>query len=154
MDENRKNRPIDILLVDDNPGDVRLTKEALNETGTNNILNVVENGMEAIEYLRRTGMYTNAIRPEIILLDLNLPKKSGIEVLEEIKKDSQLKEIPVVVLSTSDAEMDVIKAYQYHANCYIVKPVNFDQFVKIIKSTIDFWFNIVKLPKPQREQNG
>lgn len=154
MNEDRRNRPIEILLVDDNPGDVRLTEEALKETNVNNVLNVVGDGIEALAYLRCTGNYANAVRPEIILLDLNLPKKDGREVLEEMKKDGQLKEIPVIVLSTSNAEMDIIKAYQYHANCYITKPVEFDQFVKIIKSTIDFWFNIVKLPQPQRGQNG
>lgn len=152
MVEDRKREPIEILLIDDNPGDVRLTQEALKETKVHNILNVVGDGIEALHYLRRTGKYTNAVRPEIMLLDLNLPKKNGSEVLEEIKKDVQLKEIPVVVLSTSNAEKDIIKAYQHHANCYITKPGNFNQFVKIIKSTIDYWFNIVRLP--QKEQNG
>ncbi|MGR3177083.1 MAG: response regulator [Candidatus Anammoxibacter sp.] len=152
MAEDRKSKPIEILLVDDNPGDVRLTEEALKETKVNSILNVVVDGVEALHYLRRTGKYTNAARPEIMLLDLNLPRKDGREVLEEIKNDVQLKGIPVIVLSTSNAEQDVIKAYQYHANCYITKPDNFNQFVKIIESTIDYWFNIVRLP--QKEQNG
>lgn len=145
MDED--GRLIEILLVEDNPGNVRLTEEALKETNVRNMLNVVGDGIEALDYLRCTGKYSNALRPDIMLLDLNLPKKDGREVLEEVKKDEQLKEIPVVILSTSDAENDIVKAYKHHANCYITKPVNFDQFVDIIKSTIDFWFNIVKLPR-------
>lgn len=147
MDSSEKYRPLEILLVEDNPGDVRLTEEALKETNIRNMLNVVRDGLEALDYLRCTGKYSNAVRPDIMLLDLNLPKKDGREVLEEIKKDEWLKEIPVVVLSTSNAENDIIRAYKYHANCYITKPINFDQFVNIIRSTIDFWFNIVRLPR-------
>lgn len=146
MDSSEKHRSLEILLVEDNPGDVLLVKEALKEINICNMLNVVRDGLEALDYLHCAGKYSNAVRPDIMLLDLNLPKKDGREALEEIKKDEGLKAIPVVVLSTSDAENDIIRAYKSHANCYITKPINFDKFVKTIRYTIDFWSNIVRLP--------
>ncbi len=137
---------IEILLVEDNPGDIRLTREALRESKLHNNLSVVEDGVEAMAFLRREGDYTHAARPDIILLDLNLPRKDGREVLEEIKQDEELKRIPVVVLTTSDAEMDIIATYNLHANCYITKPVDLNQFIRIVKTIENFWFSIVKLP--------
>jgi CheY-like chemotaxis protein len=137
---------VDILLVEDNPGDVRLTKEALKEAKFTNVLHVVTDGVEAIDYLRRRGEYANAVRPHIILLDLNLPRMDGRQVLAVIKEDPDLRRIPVVVLTTSQAETDIAKAYDLHANCYISKPVGMDQFVEVIKSIEEFWLAIVKLP--------
>lgn len=139
-------RPIDILLVEDNPGDVRLTMEALKEGKVLNTLHVVSDGVSAVAYLRRDGAYAKAPRPDLILLDLNLPKKDGREVLEEIKKDPQLKRIPVVILTTSKAEEDILKTYNLHANCYITKPVDLDQFIKVVESIEGFWLSVVKLP--------
>lgn len=143
---NELSAPIEILLVEDNPGDVRLTKEALKEGKILNNLHVAKDGVEAISFLRREGEYDNAVRPDLILLDLNLPKKDGREVLMEIKKDKELRRIPVVVLTTSGAEEDIIKIYDCHANCYITKPVDFDQFINVIKSIENFWLSVVKLP--------
>jgi chemotaxis family two-component system response regulator Rcp1 len=139
--------PIEILLVEDSPGDVRLTKEALQGGKVANNLHVVEDGEEAIQFLRHQGKHKNAVRPDLILLDLNLPKKDGREVLREIKKDDNLKRIPVVVLTTSSAEEDIIKTYDNYANCYVTKPMGFDQFIDAIKSIEDFWLSIVKLPR-------
>lgn len=139
-------KPIEILLVEDNPGDVRLTQEALKENKVRNTMSVVEDGVEAISFLRQEGNYSDAPRPDLILLDLNLPKKDGREVLAEIKNDPDLKRIPVVVLTTSKAEEDIIKMYDNYANCYITKPVDLDEFISIIKSIENFWVNIVKLP--------
>lgn len=139
-------RPIDILLVEDNTGDVRLTMEALKKGKLYHNLNVVKDGAEAMNFLYRKGKYTNTTPPDIILLDLNLPKKDGREVLEDIKGDENLKKIPVVVLTTSKDEEDILKAYTLHANCYITKPVGFEQFVKVVESIENFWFTIVKLP--------
>ncbi|MCB7129316.1 MAG: response regulator [Candidatus Brocadiales bacterium] len=139
-------RPIEILLVEDNPGDVRLTQEAFKEGRVRNNLSVVMDGVEAMAYLRREGKYAGAIRPDIILLDLNLPKKDGREVLAEVKADKDLKRIPVVILTTSKAEEDVLKTYNLGANCYITKPVDLDQFMGIVKTVEDFWLTIVKLP--------
>ncbi len=139
-------RPIEILLVEDNPGDVRLTIEALKEGKVLNNLNVVEDGVEAINYLRKVGKYADKLRPDLILLDLNLPKKDGREVLAEIKEDPNLKRIPVVVLTTSNAEQDIIKSYDKHANCYITKPVDLNQFIEVIKSIENFWLTIAILP--------
>lgn len=139
-------KPIEILLVEDNPGDVRLTREAFKEGKVANNIRVVEDGVEAMKFLRREGRYADAPRPDIILLDLNLPKKDGREVLKEIKADDDLKRIPVVVLTTSDAEKDVIMSYNLHANCYINKPVELDRIIEIVKSIENFWFSTVKLP--------
>ncbi|MDC4203165.1 MAG: response regulator [Candidatus Manganitrophus sp.] len=140
-------RPVEILLVEDSPGDVRLTKEALKEGKVLNNLNVVGDGVEALAFLRQEGSYKNAVRPDLILLDLNLPKKDGREVLEAIKNDPDLKRIPVVILTTSNAEKDVLKSYDLHANCYVTKPVDFEQFITVVKSVEDFWLTVVKLPK-------
>ncbi|MEH1947702.1 MAG: response regulator [Nostoc sp.] len=139
-------RPIEVLLVEDNPGDVQLTRIALEDSQISIHLNVVEDGVEAMAFLRKQGKYANLANPDIILLDFNLPKKDGREVLAEIKGDENLKRIPVVVLTTSQAEEDILKAYNLFANCYITKPVDFDRFVKIVQSIENFWFVIVKLP--------
>ena len=135
-----------ILLVEDNPGDVRLTQEALREGKVINNMNVVADGVEAIAYLRQKGRHTGAPRPDMILLDLNLPRKDGREVLAEIKEDPDLKRIPVVVITSSKSEEDVLRSYNLHANCYVTKPVDLDQFVAVVKSIEDFWMGIVKLP--------
>jgi len=140
---------IKILLVEDNPGDVRLTLEALKEGKVNNDINVVNDGVEALAFLRKEGQYANTQRPDVILLDLNLPKKDGYEVLAEIKQDSDLKRIPVVILTTSEAERDILQTYYMHANCYITKPVDLDQFITVVKSIETFWLNVVKLPADQ-----
>jgi two-component system, chemotaxis family, response regulator Rcp1 len=140
------NGPIKVLLVEDNAGDVRLTKEALKEGRLLNSLEVVGDGVEALSFLRREPKYADAVQPDLILLDLNLPKKDGRQVLAEIKADPQLRRIPVVVLTTSSAEEDVLKTYDLHANCYITKPVDLEQFMRVIKSIEDFWVSIVKLP--------
>lgn len=137
---------IEILLVEDNPGDVRLTREALKESKLHNNLSVVEDGAEALAFLRRQGRYANAPRPDILLLDLNLPRIDGRQVLEEIKNDDDLKRIPVVVLTTSASEQDILMSYNLHANCYITKPVDLNQFITIVKNIENFWFSIVKLP--------
>ena len=143
--------PIEILLVEDSPGDVRLTQEAMREAKVQNNLHVVSDGMEATSFLWRQGKHVNALRPDLILLDLNLPKKGGREVLEEVKKDPILKSIPVVVLTTSAAEEDILRSYQLHANCYITKPVDLDQFLRVVKAIDNFWLAIVKLPSdPKR----
>jgi CheY-like chemotaxis protein len=139
-------KPIEILLVEDSPGDARLAQEALKEGKMNNNISVVRDGVEALAFLRQEGKYAEAPRPDIILLDLNLPKKDGREVLAEIKEDPDLKRIPIVVLTTSEAEQDILKAYNLHANCYITKPVDLDQFITVVKSIEDFWLTIVKLP--------
>lgn len=139
-------RPIEVLLVEDNPGDVRLTVEMLKEGKLRNNMSVVADGVEALRFLRREGEYADAPRPDLILLDLNLPRKNGLEVLAEIKRDEDLKRIPVVVLTTSKAEQDIIKSYNCHANCFITKPVDLDQFVAVVKSIEDFWLTVVKLP--------
>jgi two-component system response regulator len=141
-----KIRPIEILLVDDNPGDIRLTQEALKESKVLNNIHIVEDGMEALEFLRKEGRFKNEITPDIILLDLNLPKRNGREVLTEIKNDELLKKIPVVILTISRAEEDIIKSYELHANCYITKAVDLNQFMKVFRSIENFWFSIVRLP--------
>ncbi len=140
-------RPIEILLVEDNPGDVRLTREALKDAKVLNNLYVADDGFEALAFLKREGEYLNAIRPDLILLDLNLPKKDGREVLAEIKADPGLRQIPVVILTTSKAEEDVLKTYDLHANCYITKPVDLEKFIEVISAIEDFWLSIVKLPR-------
>jgi CheY-like chemotaxis protein len=145
--ESRANaRPVEILLVEDNPGDVRLTVEALREAKVHNHLSVANDGVEALAFLRRAGKYADAPRPDLILLDLNLPKKDGREVLSEIKADAALRTIPVVILTTSTAEQDILKSYDLHANCYITKPVDLDQFITVVQSVESFWFSIVTLP--------
>jgi two-component system, chemotaxis family, response regulator Rcp1 len=138
--------PIEILLVEDNPGDVRLTQEVLKDGRIRNALNVVGDGVEALAYLRREGAFADVPLQDLILLDLNLPRKDGREVLAEVKGDPELRKIPVVVLTTSAAEADILRAYDLHANCYITKPVDLDQFVKVVRSIEDFWLAIVKLP--------
>lgn len=139
---------INILLVDDNPDDIELTMEALSETKLANRITAVEDGVEALAYLRKEGQYSNAVTPSLILLDLNMPRKDGREVLEEIKADPELRRIPVVILTTSQAEEDILRSYELHANCYISKPVDLKQFMKVVKTIDDFWFAIVSLPRP------
>jgi chemotaxis family two-component system response regulator Rcp1 len=139
--------PVEILLVEDNPGDVRLTLEAFREGKMYNHLSVVSDGVEALAFLRREGRYANVPRPDLILLDLNLPRKDGRDVLAEIKNDDYLKQIPVVVLTTSNAERDISETHDLHANCYFIKPVDFTQFVTVVKLIEDFWFNIIKRSK-------
>ena len=148
MSATRRSGPVEILLVEDNPDDVTLTVEALNEGKIWHSLNVARDGVEALDYLRRKGPHADAPVPDMILLDLNLPKKDGREVLAEIKADDELKHIPVVVLTTSQAEQDILKSYQLHTNCYVTKPVDFDEFVDIVHSIKDYWFTVVKLPHP------
>lgn len=139
-------RTVEILLVEDNPGDVRLTSEGLREGKISNNLSVVGDGIDAIAFLRREGQFANAPRPDLILLDLNLPRKDGREVLAEIKADEDLRRIPVVVLTTSSAEQDIVRTYDLAANCYVTKPLDFEAFVEMVKSIEDFWFTIVTLP--------
>ncbi len=146
MNGKKDGRPVEILLVEDNPGDVRLTREALKEAKVHNNLSVVTDGIEATDFLRRQGKHRAAPRPDVILLDLNLPHKDGRAVLAEIKADKDLHRIPVVVLTTSQAEEDILRAYDLNANCYVTKPVDLDQFLKVVKSIEDFWLEIVKLP--------
>ena len=141
-----RNGPIEILLVEDNPGDVRLTKEALKEGKVYSNLHTVKDGVEAMEFLRRGGKYRSVPRPDIILLDLNLPKKDGREVLQEIKTDGELKRIPVVVLTTSKAEEDVLRTYDLHANCYVTKPVDLEKFMVVVQTIDSFWPTVVTLP--------
>jgi CheY-like chemotaxis protein len=141
-----RGKPIEILLVEDSPGDVRLTIEALKKAKITNRLSVVADGVEAMAYLRKQGRYAGEPRPDVILLDLNLPKKDGREVLAEVKADAELKRIPVVILTTSGAEEDILRSYDLHANCYITKPVDFQQFMSVVKSIEDFWLAVVKLP--------
>ena len=147
MSDDTRGRPIEILLVEDNPGDVRLTIEALKEGKVSNRLSVARDGVEALAFLRREGPHANASRPDLILLDLNLPKKDGREVLADIKADSSLRRIPVVVLTTSKAEEDILRTYDLHANCYITKPVDLNQFIKVVQAIEEFWFTIVTLPR-------
>jgi chemotaxis family two-component system response regulator Rcp1 len=146
IDRGALGKPIEILMVEDNPGDVRLTIEALKETKLNNNLRIAKNGVEALAYLHQEGDYADAPRPDLILLDLNLPKKDGREVLREIKADKDLGRIPVVILTTSQAEEDILKTYDLHANCYISKPVDLEQFTRVVQSIEFFWLTIVKLP--------
>jgi chemotaxis family two-component system response regulator Rcp1 len=138
---------IEVLLVEDNPGDVRLTREALKEGKVFNNLSVAKDGEEALAFLRREGDFADAPRPDVILLDLNLPRLDGREVLEAIKADPSLRTIPVVILTSSEAERDIARAYELNANCYITKPVDLDQFITVVKSIEDFWFTVVKLPR-------
>ena len=146
MNEGTNSKIVDILLVEDNPGDVRMTQEALKESKVHNSLHVAKDGVEALAFLRQEGKYADMPQPDIIFLDLNLPKKDGREVLVEIKKDERLKLIPVIILTTSTAEEDILRTYGLHANCYITKPVDFKQFASVIKHVDNFWFTVVKLP--------
>lgn len=143
---NPKNKPITILMAEDNPTDVMLTKEALAHAKVLNSLHVVDDGIDALDFLYRRGKYTKAPHPDLILLDLNMPRKNGQEVLAEIKSDDKLKHIPVVILTTSKAEEDVVKAYGLYANCYVIKPVDFDVFAEVVRSIQQFWFSVVTLP--------
>lgn len=148
----RNVKTIEILLVEDNPGDVRLTQEALRGAKVRNNMFIVGDGIKALSYLRQEGQYADATRPDLILLDLNLPRMNGFEVLEAIKSDDSLKLIPVVILTTSQAEQDIVKGYNLHANAYVTKPVDLDQFIHVIKSIEDFWLEIVKLPNQTLKQ--
>jgi CheY-like chemotaxis protein len=139
-------RPIEVLLVEDDEGDVLMTREALAEGKVLNRLNVVNDGVEAVDYLRRAGEYDDASRPDLILLDLNLPKKDGRQVLEEVKSDEDLRRIPVIVLTTSAADEDILRSYNLHANAYVTKPVDFDRFVDVIRQIDDFFISVVRLP--------
>ena len=145
-------RPVEILLVEDNPGDVRLTQEAMKAGKVFNNLHVVQDGVEAMAFLRQQGKYRRVVRPDVILLDLNLPKKDGREVLAEIKADPGLKRIPVVVLSASEAEKDILRSYNLHANSYIIKPVELEQFIGVLASIEGFWLTVVKLPSGMSDQ--
>lgn len=140
-------RPVEILLVEDNPADVRLTVEALKEGKVRNRLHVATDGVEALDFLRRRGKHADAPSVDLVLLDLNLPKKDGREVLAEIKQDPALKRTPVVVLTTSEADEDVLRSYELYANCYITKPVDFERFIDVVRSIDDFWLTIVRLPR-------
>lgn len=140
---------IEILIVEDNPGDVELAREALDTNKIRNNLHVAEDGEEALKFLRKEGEYKDVPRPDLILLDLNLPKKDGREVLKEIKDDSSLRLIPVVILTSSNAEEDILRSYNLHANCYVTKPLDFNQFLKVVEAIKDFWLGIVVLPKDQ-----
>ena len=139
--------PVEILLVEDNPGDVELTREALLDSKVHMRLSVASDGVEALAFLRREGTYAGSPRPDLILLDLNLPRKDGRAVLGEIKQDPALRHIPVVILTSSQAEQDIVRAYDLHANCYVTKPVDLDQFITIVRSIEQFWFTVVKLPR-------
>ena len=150
MTQARTGRPIEILLVEDSPTDALLTREALEQSKILNKLHLMENGVEALAFLRREGQYAGTPCPDLILLDLNLPKKSGIEVLQEIKEDEDLRIIPIVVLTTSKSEEDIVKSYHLHANCYIIKPVDFNKFTEVIQSIREFWFSVVTLPRTMR----
>jgi chemotaxis family two-component system response regulator Rcp1 len=140
-------KPIDILLVEDNPGDARLALESLKESKIRNTIHWVQDGLEAMKFLHRQGSYENTPRPDLILLDLNMPKMDGRKVLAEIKSDDNLKRIPVVIFTISKAEEDILKAYDLHTNCYITKPLDLNRFLKVIQSIEDFWLTIVRLPK-------
>ena len=149
---NEMGEIVEILLVEDNPGDARLTLEAFKEGKVRTNLNIVDDGQKAMDYLRKEGKYADKPRPDIVLLDLNLPKKDGRQVLAEVKADSDLKLIPVVILTTSRAEEDILNTYDHHANCYITKPVDLSQFMEVVKSIENFWLTLVKLPRS--EGNG
>ncbi|BBH65911.1 two-component system response regulator [Actinoplanes sp. OR16] len=144
--ERESGTPIEVLLVEDDPGDVLMTQEAFEEHKVRNKLTVVSDGSEALAYLRREGQFAGAVRPDLILLDLNLPKRDGREVLEEIKKDDDLGRIPVVVLTTSSADEDILRSYQLHANAYVTKPVDFERFIAVIRQIDEFFVSVVKLP--------
>jgi len=145
----KSNKPINILLIEDNPADTRLTQEVFKDGKIHNTLNVVMDGEDALLYLKKSDKYANAETPDLILLDLNLPKKDGHAVLAEIKADTKLRIIPVIILTTSGAEKDILNTYSHHANCYIVKPIDLNQFINVIRSIEEFWLTIVKLPKKE-----
>ena len=153
MESGKLERPIEILLVEDNSGDARLTIEAMRDAKVLNRLNIVTDGVAALAYLHREGPYAGATVPDVILLDLNLPKMDGRGVLAAIKNDDKLKRIPVVVLTTSVAEEDILRAYNLHANCYITKPVDLEQFITVVRSIDSFWFRIVRLPPNHTQGN-
>ena len=142
--------PLEVLLVEDSPGDVRLTREAFRDAKVHIKLNVASDGTKAMAFLKREGEYADAPRPDLILLDLNLPKKDGRQVLEEIKESLLLKSIPVVILTTSSSEADILRSYMLHANCYITKPVGLEGFLKVVRSIDNFWLSVVKLPRESR----
>jgi len=146
MNPNNAVTPVELLLVEGSPGDARLAREGLSECRIHNNLHVAEDGVKAMAFLRREGEYAKAPRPDLILLDLNLPRKDGRQVLREIKEDERLKVIPIVILTTSKAEEDIIKSYSLHANCYVTKPLGLQQFLDVVRSIEDFWFTIVRLP--------
>ncbi len=146
MDLKKGVKIVEILLIEDSPGDIRLTQEALKESKISNNLHIVMDGEEAMDFLKKKGKFSESPRPDLILLGLNLPKKDGREVLAEIKEDKDLRRIPVVILTISEAEEDILKTYNLYANCYITKPVDLNQFLKVILSIENFWFTIVKLP--------
>jgi len=150
MEHCDSTKPVNILLVEDNPGDIRLTQEVLKDGKICNNLIIAMDGEEAMFFLKKTGKFKDAVTPDIILLDLNLPKKDGRQVLSEIKTDPDLKMIPVIVLTTSSAEQDILNTYANHANAYITKPVDFDQFINVIRTFENFWLTIVKLPNSNR----
>lgn len=149
MSQDASERPIDILLVEDNPGDVRLTREAFDEARVRNDLHVVTRGRDALEYLHRTGEYEDASRPDVVLLDLNLPGINGLEILEEIKTTPELRTTPVIILTSSQAEEDVVRSYEKHANAYLTKPVDADEFVQLARSLGEFWIQMVELPSDE-----
>lgn len=146
MKQQDNSKMVDILLVEDNEGDARLAMEAMRDSKIRNKMHHVSDGEEAMAFLHKEGKYTNVSRPDLVLLDLNLPKKDGRQVLAEIKEDDELKRIPVVILTVSSAEEDILKMYNLHANCYITKPIDLSQFMKVVHSIEDFWLTIVKLP--------
>ena len=150
MKQQDDNKLVDILLVEDNEGDARLAKEAMRDSKIRNTLHHVSDGEEAMAFLRKEGKYAKAPRPDLVLLDLNLPKKDGRQVLAEIKNDDELKRIPVVILTVSSAEEDILKSYNLHANCFITKPIDLSQFMKVVRSVEDFWLTIVKLPNGRK----
>lgn len=147
METKTRVKQVEILLVEDNPADVRLIKETFKDFKIQNNLNVAKDGVEAMAFMKREGAFVSAPRPDVILMDLNLPKKSGFDVLAELRQIPELKRIPVVVLSTSDSEKDILKSYDLNANCFVTKPVGLDEFIKIVMSIEDFWLSIVQLPK-------
>lgn len=148
MNHRHEGKPVRILLVEDNPGDIRLTKEALKDAKVRNEITVVGDGEEALLFLHKQGKYAEVKHPDMILLDLNLPRKSGLEVLKELKEDEGLKRIPVVVITSSSAERDIVRSYNLHANCFVTKPVDLDQFLEVVRSIENFWLSIVWLPPP------
>jgi CheY-like chemotaxis protein len=150
----QETRPIEILLVEDSPSDTELTLEALKDFKVRNHVSVVEDGVQAMLFLRRQGPYAEAPRPDLIMLDLNLPRRDGREVLADIKGDENLKSIPIVVLTTSRADQDILRAYQLNANCYINKPVDFNQFLEVVRSIESFWLYVVTLPPPPKSGGG